>query len=73
MGMSLQAAAAERFRVALDLCATGEAMMRQRIRREHPELSSTETEVRLGAWLHTRPGAEQGDAVGRSVPWPRPR
>jgi hypothetical protein len=67
------ATAAERFRVALDLYATGEAMMRQRICREHPELSSSEVEDRLCAWLQTRPGAEHGDAVGRSVPWPRPK
>jgi hypothetical protein len=73
MATSQSAAAAERFRLALDLYATGEAMMRQRIRRERPELSSVEVEKRLCAWLCLRPGAEQGDAVGRPLPWPRPR
>jgi hypothetical protein len=67
------AAAAERLRLALDLCATGEGLLRQRIRREHPDLSDAAVEARLVAWLRARPGAEHGDAPGRPVPWPRPR
>jgi len=62
---------AERFEVALDLYATGEALMRQRIRRENPELPPAEVEARVMAWLRTRPGAEDGDAMGRQGAWPR--
>ena len=64
-------AAAGRFRAALELFETGVAMMRQKLRREHPEWSDTQLETRLGQWLQDRPGAEHGDAAGRPVPWPR--
>jgi len=67
------AAVAERMRLTLDLYATGEALMRQRICRENPGLSPAEIEARLVAWLQTRPGAEQGDAQGRPGTWPRTR
>jgi hypothetical protein len=60
-----------RFKVALDLYATGEAVMRHRIRRQNPDLDEAEVEARLVAWLQTRPGAEHGDAAGRPAPWPR--
>lgn len=36
--------------------------MRQRFRREHPELSPSAIEQRLAEWLRARPGAEFGDA-----------
>jgi hypothetical protein len=62
---------AGRFKLALDLYATGEAVMRHRIRRQHPDLDDAEVEARLVAWLQTRPGAEHGDAAGRPVAWPR--
>jgi hypothetical protein len=65
------AAVAERMRLTFDLYATGEALMRQRIRREHPDLSPAEVEAHLVAWLQTRPGAEHGDALGRPGTWPR--
>jgi hypothetical protein len=64
-------AAARRLRLALDLFSTGEAMMRERLRREHPELSVREIEKRLAEWLHERPGAEFGDSPGKPVAWPR--
>jgi Rv0078B-related antitoxin len=64
-------AAARRLRLALDLFRTGEELMRQRLRREYPALSSEEIETRLVEWLQERPGAEFGDAPGRHVPWPR--
>jgi hypothetical protein len=64
-------ATAERMRLTFDLYATGEALMRQRLCREHPELSPTEVEARLSAWLQTRPGAERGDAQGHPGTWPR--
>jgi len=63
---------AGRFQMALDLYATGEAVMRHRIKRQHPELDEAEIEARLVAWLQTRPGAKHGDAVGRPATW-RPR
>lgn len=65
-------AAARRLRLALDLFVTGEELMRQKLRREHPELSPPEIEARLVEWLRERPGAELGDAPGKRVPWPRP-
>ncbi|PYM59884.1 MAG: hypothetical protein DMD79_16835 [Candidatus Rokuibacteriota bacterium] len=65
-------AAARRLRLALDLFETGEALMRQRLRQEHPALTEAEIEARLLEWLQHRPGAEFGDAAGRPVPWPRP-
>ena len=65
-------AAARRLRLALDLFRTGEEMMRQRLRREHPELSEREIERRLLEWLRERPGAEHGDAPGKPLAWPRP-
>jgi hypothetical protein len=64
-------AAARRLRLAFDLYQTGEEMMRQRLRREHPNLSPAEIEALVVKWLVERPGAEFGDALGRPVPWPR--
>ncbi len=66
-------AAARRLRLALDLFSTGERLMRQRLRRVHPELSTREIEAHLMKWLRTRPGAEFGDSPGQPVAWPRPR
>jgi hypothetical protein len=66
-------ATVERFRTALDLFETGQAMMRHRIRRQNPALAEVEVDARLQAWLQARPGAEHGDTVGRPVPWPRSR
>jgi hypothetical protein len=56
-----------RFRLALDLFDTGEAMMRQRLHRLHPDWTPAQIEGLVVRWLHERPGAEQGDAAGRSV------
>jgi hypothetical protein len=53
------------------LFETGVAIMRQNIRRASPEISEEEVDRRLGEWLRKRPGAEQGDAEGRVIPWPR--
>lgn len=65
--------AARRLRLAFELYAAGEAMMRQTLRRRHPEAGDAEIEARLIEWLHERPGAEHGDAEGRPIPWPRQR
>jgi hypothetical protein len=65
------AAIAERYRLTLDLFAAGEQIMRQNLRRRFPDAGAQEIEAHLVAWLHSRPGAEDGDAVGRVRPWPR--
>jgi hypothetical protein len=59
--------AAERLAMAFDLYDAAESMMRQNLRRRHPEADDDEIERRLIEWLLTRRG--EGDAVGRVVPW----
>lgn len=56
--------AAERFRIMLDLHQAGVDLMRQNLRR-HPSESEKQISERVEPWLHTRPGAEHGDAPGR--------
>ena len=65
--------AAARLRPALDLFEAGEAMMRQPLRREHPDADDVEIERRIVAWLRERPGAVHGDGARRPVSWPRRR
>jgi len=55
---------AVRLRVALDLHTLGEQMLRQRLRRERPQMTSAELDEAVARWLHERPGAEHGDAIG---------
>jgi hypothetical protein len=50
-----------------DLFETGVRLMRQNLRRQHSDVSEDEIDRLLGEWLRHRPGAEAGDAVGRSV------
>lgn len=71
MSEAEKAQAAERLRVALDLFAAGEDLMRQNLRRRHPQEDEAAIEARLCRWLQERPGAERGDAEGKVVPWPR--
>jgi len=59
---------AGRLRLALDLFESGVALMRQNLRRDRPSASESEIEAAIVSWLQTRPGAEHGDAVGRSRP-----
>lgn len=65
-----QRATAERLRQAFDLHDAGVSMMRARLRREHPDEDDAAIDARLRAWLHSRPGAESGDAEGvsRAIP-----
>ncbi len=63
----------EKFRLAIALSHELETIMLQRLRAQAPEADEAEIHRRLLAWRQHRPGAENGDAVGRSVPWPRPR
>jgi hypothetical protein len=55
----------EKLRLALDMFEAGVDLMRQRLRREHPELAATAIERLVAQWVSTRPGAEHGDAAGR--------
>lgn len=71
MGGDDRAEAVERFHLALELFAAGEAMMRQNLVRRFPTASAAEIEDRLVAWLRERPGAEIGDAIGQPGTWPR--
>ncbi|MEE8601302.1 hypothetical protein [Euzebya tangerina] len=54
----------ERLRSALALHDAGVALMRQNLRRRHPDEDEEQIAARLRAWLRTRPGAEYGDTVG---------
>jgi hypothetical protein len=55
------------FRMALDLFQTGVDVMRQNLRRRHPEAHDEDIERLLGEWLRQRPGAEFGDCPGPTV------
>jgi Rv0078B-related antitoxin len=62
---------ARKLKSTFDLQRFGIAMMRQNLIRRHPDESDAQIDARLRAWLHRRPGAEHGDAVGRPGSWPR--
>ena len=51
-------------RAVLDLAELGEAMVRQRLRREQPGLSEAELDASVDEWRRARPGAPDGDATG---------
>lgn len=53
--------------VVRDLCETSVRIMRQNLRRRHPDTSRKEIEEQLNIWLRARPGAELGDAEGIPV------
>ncbi len=56
--------AADRLRLALDLYEAGEAMLRGRLRREHPDDDEAALDRRVTEWRLRRPGAEFGDYPG---------
>jgi hypothetical protein len=58
---------ADAFRATLDLFDTGLDLMRQNLRRGHPEAGDKEIERLLRDWLLDRPGAESGDCLRRAV------
>ena len=62
----------EKLRIVCELHDLGVTMMRETLARRFPQASRTEIDARLDAWLAERPGAENGDGVGRPVAWPRP-
>jgi hypothetical protein len=55
------------FRATLDLFQTGVDLMRQSLRRRHPEAAEQELDRLLREWLLERPGAEAGDSAGRPL------
>jgi hypothetical protein len=55
------------FQTTLDLFETGLHIMRQNLKRAHPEATDQEIDRRLRQWLHERPGAELGDCGGPIV------
>jgi hypothetical protein len=69
--MTYEEIASARLRTAFDLFTSGERMMRQNLRRKHPDASVAEIQEMLWKWLMQRPGAEYVDGVGRPVTWPR--
>jgi Rv0078B-related antitoxin len=64
---STPSSVADAFRTTLDLFDTGLDLMRQNLRRTHPEAGDEEIERLLLEWLQDRPGAESGDCPGRTV------
>lgn len=54
-----------RMKMAFDLYEVAEMMMRQNLRRRHPQADEVEIERLFVSWLQRRPGAEHGDGVGR--------
>lgn len=60
----------ERFRIAMELFEDGVRLMRQNLKRAHPDAPEDEIDARLRTWLATRPGAEHGDCPGRVLDWP---
>ncbi|MEZ4296292.1 MAG: hypothetical protein R3B70_15080 [Polyangiaceae bacterium] len=63
----------ERLHAAFELYELGEDLLRQRYRREHPDMTEEAIEASVRAWRLRRPGAEHGDAEGEPIAWPRSR
>lgn len=57
----------ERLRLAFDLFEAGLRMQLAQLRRLHGDEGAERLEARLRQWLQTRPGALEGDAVGRPL------
>lgn len=67
MAESSSLSPSEKLRIALELFESGVAMMRETLRREHPTESEAQIEERLRQWIRHRPGAEDGDCVGKRI------
>jgi Rv0078B-related antitoxin len=63
--------ATERLRMAFELIDVAERMLRQRLRREQPDISEQALDEHINAWYARRPGAELGDGEGIPAVWPR--
>jgi len=59
--------AADAFQATLELFETGLGLMRQNLRRRHPDASEAEIDRLLDEWLLDRPGAASGDSPCRPV------
>jgi hypothetical protein len=57
----------EKLRIALELFESGVAMMRETLKREHPNESDAQIDERLRQRVRHRPGAEDSDSVGRRI------
>jgi hypothetical protein len=55
------------FQTTLDQFDNGLDIMRQNLRRQHPQATEDAIDSRLRQWLLERPGAEFGDSPGRLV------
>ena len=64
---SSSSSVAEAFRTTLDLFQTGIDVMRQNLRRRHPDASDEDVDELVREWLLERPGAESGDCPGRVI------
>jgi hypothetical protein len=42
-------------------------MMRETLKRQHPTESDAQIEERSCQWIRHRPGAEDGDCIGRKI------
>lgn len=60
----------QKLQLAFEMHELGCAMMRQNLLKRFPDETDAQRERRFVEWLHTRPGAEHGDAVGRPRPIP---
>ena len=60
-------AAGSRLRLALDMYNAGESLKLQALKRSHPNAEPAAIMARLRHWVRTRPGADDGDAAGRSI------
>jgi hypothetical protein len=55
----------EKPRTALEMFGLGESILREKLRRTHPDASAAEIEAMIDSWLARHPGAEHGDAPGK--------
>ena len=62
-----EAATSARLLLAATMQREGTALMRENLRRRHPQATSLEIDSLLERWLLDRPL----DGPGREVPWPR--
>src|SRR5258708_33181877 len=56
-----------RLRLAMAMHSEGMALMRENLRRAHPDATERELDELLERWASSRPA----DAPGRATPWPR--
>jgi hypothetical protein len=61
-----------KMRTTLELADLAVRVMRQNLRRRHPDATDETIEEHLRRWVHARPGAEHGDCDGRPVSLPLP-